>query len=330
MMDVTRNQNLTPFLADDAGVDSGLMIAHYTQAAMVSEAKRNASPCLGGLDPVLGDAGRPRVHGLVGRPQAAQGRRQSRQRRRHRVLRRLPGLRYARGSTCSGHRCRDLRDPRNRARPRPGPLPVPGAGRDDLQGQGRLPGRRRRVGLHRCSTPSPKLPEPGCPKADHRRSTTPSSPPWATSTLPPQPPVRMRQRLTRMQPTPTVRARRTEMSDVVSLLSQIEDTGRDTRGPGLPAVRVLEHRTRTTVTGSSPRRPVVASTPRLMTTASPGRGRLRPVTMPSSPAPTWTPSRRRSLRWPPRCRLGAGGLRRTQVLRCPRTRPASTGARRLP
>src|SRR5699024_6494845 len=33
-----------PNLADDAGVDSGLMIAHYTQAAMVSEAKRGAAP----------------------------------------------------------------------------------------------------------------------------------------------------------------------------------------------------------------------------------------------------------------------------------------------
>ncbi|WP_211978334.1 histidine ammonia-lyase [Brevibacterium sp. W7.2] len=44
LMDVARNQGLTPFLADDAGVDSGLMIAHYTQAAMVSEAKRNAAP----------------------------------------------------------------------------------------------------------------------------------------------------------------------------------------------------------------------------------------------------------------------------------------------
>lgn len=44
MMDVTRNQDLTPFLADDAGVDSGLMIAHYTQAALVSETKRLANP----------------------------------------------------------------------------------------------------------------------------------------------------------------------------------------------------------------------------------------------------------------------------------------------
>ncbi|GAA4839509.1 histidine ammonia-lyase [Garicola koreensis] len=44
MMDVSRSQGLPPFLADDAGVDSGLMIAHYTQAAMVSEAKRLATP----------------------------------------------------------------------------------------------------------------------------------------------------------------------------------------------------------------------------------------------------------------------------------------------
>ncbi|WP_349826595.1 histidine ammonia-lyase [Brevibacterium litoralis] len=43
-MDVARNQGLPPFLADDAGVDSGLMIAHYTQAAMVSEMKRRATP----------------------------------------------------------------------------------------------------------------------------------------------------------------------------------------------------------------------------------------------------------------------------------------------
>ena len=43
-MDTSRNQGLPPFLADDPGVDSGLMIAHYTQAALVSEAKRLAAP----------------------------------------------------------------------------------------------------------------------------------------------------------------------------------------------------------------------------------------------------------------------------------------------
>ncbi|MCY1157771.1 MAG: hutH [Citricoccus sp.] len=44
LMDVARNEGLPPFLADDPGVDSGLMIAHYTQAAMVTENKRLAVP----------------------------------------------------------------------------------------------------------------------------------------------------------------------------------------------------------------------------------------------------------------------------------------------
>jgi histidine ammonia-lyase len=44
MLDKTRSHGLPPFLADDPGVDSGLMIAQYTQAALVSENKRLASP----------------------------------------------------------------------------------------------------------------------------------------------------------------------------------------------------------------------------------------------------------------------------------------------
>jgi histidine ammonia-lyase len=43
-LDKNRNQGLPPFLADDPGVDSGLMIAQYTQAAIVSEMKRLAAP----------------------------------------------------------------------------------------------------------------------------------------------------------------------------------------------------------------------------------------------------------------------------------------------
>jgi histidine ammonia-lyase len=43
-LDVARNHGLPPFLADDPGVDSGLMIAQYTQAALVSELKRLAVP----------------------------------------------------------------------------------------------------------------------------------------------------------------------------------------------------------------------------------------------------------------------------------------------
>ncbi|WP_083450470.1 histidine ammonia-lyase [Luteipulveratus mongoliensis] len=43
-LDKARNHGLNPFLADDPGVDSGHMIAQYTQAAIVSEMKRLANP----------------------------------------------------------------------------------------------------------------------------------------------------------------------------------------------------------------------------------------------------------------------------------------------
>jgi len=44
MLDKHRNQDLPPFLAGDAGVDSGLMIAQYTAAGLVSDSKRLAVP----------------------------------------------------------------------------------------------------------------------------------------------------------------------------------------------------------------------------------------------------------------------------------------------
>ena len=44
VLDVARNHGLPAFLADDPGVDSGHMIAQYTQAAIVSELKRLAVP----------------------------------------------------------------------------------------------------------------------------------------------------------------------------------------------------------------------------------------------------------------------------------------------
>jgi histidine ammonia-lyase len=43
-LDVARSHGLPPFLAADPGVDSGYMIAQYTQAAIVSEMKRLAVP----------------------------------------------------------------------------------------------------------------------------------------------------------------------------------------------------------------------------------------------------------------------------------------------
>ncbi|MGA8847704.1 MAG: histidine ammonia-lyase [Nocardioides sp.] len=43
-LDKARSNGLPPFLAHDPGVDSGMMIAQYTQAAIVSELKRLAAP----------------------------------------------------------------------------------------------------------------------------------------------------------------------------------------------------------------------------------------------------------------------------------------------
>ncbi|MEM9653947.1 MAG: histidine ammonia-lyase [Actinomycetota bacterium] len=44
ILDRTRSHGLPPFLAEEVGVDSGLMIGHYTAAAMASDNKRLAVP----------------------------------------------------------------------------------------------------------------------------------------------------------------------------------------------------------------------------------------------------------------------------------------------
>ncbi len=44
LLDAARSQGLPPFLTTDAGVNSGLMIAHYTQAAMALDNQRLAVP----------------------------------------------------------------------------------------------------------------------------------------------------------------------------------------------------------------------------------------------------------------------------------------------
>ena len=123
-LDVSRSHGLPPFLADDPGVDSGHMIAQYTQAAIVSEMKRLAAPA--SVDSIpRRDAGGPRLDGLVRGPQAAPlGRRA------------LPraGRRGAHGGAgpaaagparaLAGHRGR-RRGPRRRRGRRPRARPVP-------------------------------------------------------------------------------------------------------------------------------------------------------------------------------------------------------------
>src|SRR5438445_5909944 len=44
MLDPRRSQGLPPFLAEEAGVNSGLMVAQYTAAALVAENRRLAAP----------------------------------------------------------------------------------------------------------------------------------------------------------------------------------------------------------------------------------------------------------------------------------------------
>jgi histidine ammonia-lyase len=44
LLDASRSHGLPPFLTEDPGVNSGLMIAQYTQAAMVAENRRLAAP----------------------------------------------------------------------------------------------------------------------------------------------------------------------------------------------------------------------------------------------------------------------------------------------
>ena len=44
LLDASRSHGLPPFLSEDAGVNSGLMLSHYTQAAMVAENRRLAAP----------------------------------------------------------------------------------------------------------------------------------------------------------------------------------------------------------------------------------------------------------------------------------------------
>ncbi len=44
LLDSSRSHGLPPFLAEEPGVNSGLMLAHYSQAAMVAENRRQAAP----------------------------------------------------------------------------------------------------------------------------------------------------------------------------------------------------------------------------------------------------------------------------------------------
>ncbi len=111
LLDPARSHGLPAFLAEDPGVDSGLMLAHYAQASLVSQCKRLAVPASVDSLPTLGHAGGPRVDGLGRGPEAAG---------RPRPPRRRPGCR-ARGGG-EGHRAASSAEPGAGHRGRRGPI----------------------------------------------------------------------------------------------------------------------------------------------------------------------------------------------------------------
>ena len=146
-LDKARNHGLPPFLADDPGVDSGHMIAQYTQAAIVSELKRLANPA--SVDSIPSSA-MQEDHVSMGWSAARKLRRSVdglTRVRRHRGAHRRPRARPAPPARAvAGHRRRRrpaalLRDPG--PRPRPSSL-ARDRGRRRAGPVGRRPQRRRR------------------------------------------------------------------------------------------------------------------------------------------------------------------------------------------
>ena len=146
-LDPARNHGLNAFLADDPGVDSGHMIAQYTQAAIVSELKRLAAPA--SVDSIPSSA-MQEDHVSMGWSAA------------RKLRRALDGLgRVLAVELYTGARALDMRAPLTPAPataavrdglretvpgPGTGPLPRPGdRGRGAVRGL-RPRGRRRRVG----------------------------------------------------------------------------------------------------------------------------------------------------------------------------------------
>jgi histidine ammonia-lyase len=80
MVDPTLSFDLPPFLTPEPGLNSGLMIAEVTTAALMSENKHLANPCSTDSHADLGQPGRPCQHG---RPRRAAAQAHERQSQRH-------------------------------------------------------------------------------------------------------------------------------------------------------------------------------------------------------------------------------------------------------
>jgi histidine ammonia-lyase len=149
MLDVNRSNGLPAFLAHDPGVDSGLMIAQYTQAGLVSELKRLAVPA--SVDSIPSSA-MQEDHVSMGWGAGRKLRRAVDALTRVLAIEVLTAARAldlrAPLRPAPGHGRRGRRPARAGPRPRPGPLPVTrDRGRRRRRAQRRAAGRR--VGRHR-------------------------------------------------------------------------------------------------------------------------------------------------------------------------------------
>ncbi len=133
LLDATRSHGLPPFLTTDAGVNSGMMIAQYTQAGMVAENRRLAAPASVDSLPTSRDAGGPRLDGVGRGAQAA-------------PVGREPGADPGRRAHLRG------------ARPRPARAAATGAARRPRRSPrcGRTCPARGRTGSWRPSSPRPR------------------------------------------------------------------------------------------------------------------------------------------------------------------------------
>ena len=145
-LDPARNQGLTPFLAHEVGVDSGLMIAQYTAAGIVSELKRLAAPA--SVDSIPSSA-MQEDHVSMGWAAARKLRRSLDGLGRVLAIEIMTAARGAELRAPLRARCRDRRRarrrPRGRRGPRPRPLPL-----------ARDRSRRRRSCRSGASSPPPK------------------------------------------------------------------------------------------------------------------------------------------------------------------------------
>ena len=149
-LDRARSHGLNPFLASDPGVDSGHMIAQYTQAAIVSELKRLAIPA--SVDSIPSSA-MQEDHVSMGWSAARKLRRSVDGLTRVvaiEVLTAARALDMRELAAGTGHRRRRTAAARRRHRgPRPRPVPV-ARDRDDRLARRQRCGPRRRPVRDRC------------------------------------------------------------------------------------------------------------------------------------------------------------------------------------